>query len=224
MRIRKATAALASAALATVAAGGLWIYGGANAADHLDPPSRTDAAVTSTPDVAADIADVFAFNTATTVTLIVTGAGPQAPGVAPFYDRNVLYQIHISNDGNPATSEADINIRFGRDAANNWGVQFTGIPSAPGALPVTLSGPVQTTLTSGPIIKATAGLFDDPFFFDLIGFRQTVATGTLSFDKNRNFFAGKNDTAVVVEFPRSAIENGSSPIQVWAETRRIQGS
>ncbi len=220
MRMRKATAALASAALATVAAGGLWVYGGANAADHLDPPARTDAAVTSTPDVAADIADVFAFNTASTVTLIVTGAGPQAPGVAPFYDRNVLYQIHISNDGNPATSERDINVRYGRDAAGNWGVQFVGIPGATAAV----AGPVQTTLTDGPVVKATAGLFDDPFFFDLDGFKQTQATGTLSFNNKRNFFAGKNDTAIAVEFPRSAIENGTNPIQVWAETRRIQGS
>ena len=220
MRIRKATAALASAALATVAAGGLWIYGGAIAADHLDPPARTDPAVTTTPDTAADIADVFAFNTATTVTLIVTGAGPQAPGVAPFYDRNILTQIHISNDGNPATSERDINVRYGRDAAGNWGVQFVGIPGATGDV----AGPVQTTLTNGTVVKATAGLFDDPFFFDLQGFKDTMSTGNLAFNNKRNFFAGKNDTAIAVEFPRSAIENGTSPIQVWAETRRIQGS
>lgn len=221
MGIRKATAALASATLVTVAAGGLWVYAGASAADHLDPPTRTDAAMGANPaDVAADIADIFAFNTATTVTMIVTGAGPQAAGIAPIYDRNVLYQIHISNDGNPATSERDINVRYGRDAAGNWGVQFVGIPGATGDV----SGPVQTTLTNGPIVKATAGLFNDPFFFDLIGFRQTVSTGTLSFDNKRDFFAGKNDTSIVVEFPRSAIENGTNPIQVWAETRRIQGS
>lgn len=219
MRIRRAAAA-ASAALATIVAGGLWVYGGAVAADHLDPPSRTDPAVTTAADTAADIADVFAFNTATTVTLIMTNAGPQAAGVAPFYDRNVLYQIHISNDGNPATSERDINVRYGRDAAGNWGVQFVGIPGATGDV----SGPVQTTLTNGTVVKATAGLFDDPFFFDLEGFKQTQATGTLSIRNNRNIFAGKNDTSIAVEFPRSAIENGTSPIQVWAETRRIQGS
>ena len=220
MRIRKVTAALASAALAVVATGGLWVYQSAEAADHLDPPMRTNPEVTASADTAADIADVFAWNTADTVTLIVTGAGPQAPGVAPFYDRNVLYQIHISNDGKPETSERDINIRYGRDAAGNWGVQFDGIPGAT----ATVSGPVQTTLTNGTQVKAIAGLFDDPFFFDLEGFNQTKATGTLSIKNTRNFFAGKNDTSLVIEFPRSAIENGSNPIQVWAETRRIQGS
>lgn len=220
MRMRKATAALASAALATVAAGGLWVYQSAEAADHLDPPMRTDPAVTTTADTPADIADVFAWNTATTVTLVLTTAGPQAQGVGPFYDRNVLYQIHISNDGKPETSERDINIRYGRDPSGNWGVQFVGIPGATGAV----AGPVQTVLTDGTLVKATAGLFDDPFFFDLQGFNQTKATGTLAITNTRNFFAGKNDTSFVIEFPRSAIENGSSPIQVWAETRRIQGS
>ncbi len=217
MRMRKATAALASAALAVVAAGGLWVYQSADAADHLDPPARTDGA---NADTAADIADVFAWNTDTTVTLAVTGAGPKEPGVAPFYDRNVLYQVHISNDGDPKTSERDINVRYGRDAAGNWGVQFVGIPGSSG----NVAGPVQTTLTDGAVVKATAGLFDDPFFFDLQGFNETKSTGTLSIKNTRNFFAGKNDTSFVIEFPRSAIANGSNPITVWAETRRIQGS
>ncbi len=220
MRMRKATAALASAALAVVAAGGLWSYQSADAADHLDPPGRTDPAVTTTPDTAADIADVFAWNTDTTVTLAVTGAGPKEQGIGPIYDRNVLYQIHVSNDGRPETSEFDINVRYGQDAAGNWGVQFVGIPGATGAV----AGPVQTTLTDGAVVKATAGLFDDPFFFDLQGFKDTMSTGTLMIRNNRNFFAGKNDTSFVVEFPRSAIQNGTNPIQVWAETRRIQGS
>lgn len=219
MRMRKATAALASAALAVIAAGGLWTYQSADAADHLDPPMRTDAAVTSSPDVPSDIADVFAWNTATRVVIAITGAGPQLQGVGPIYDRNVLYQVHISNDGNPSTSERDVNVRYGRDAAGNWGVQFVGIPGAAGAV----AGPVQTTLTDGTV-SATAGLFDDPFFFDLQGFKETQSTGTLSIKNNRNFFAGKNDTSFVIEFPRSAIENGSNPIQIWAETRRIQGS
>lgn len=226
MRMRKATAALASAAVAVVAAGGLWVYQPATAADHLDPPSRTDAAVTATPDVAADIADVFAFNTASRVTIAVTGAGPQAPGVAPIYDRNEIYQVHISNDGNVATDEFTINVRYGRDAAGNWGVQFEGIPGATGPV----SGPVQTVLTQGaagtatPTVQATAGLFDDPFFFDLQGFRDTMSTGTLSIRNTRNFFGGKNDTAFVIEFPRSVVTNGNNPLQIWAETRRIQGS
>ena len=81
-------------------------------------------------------------------------------------------------------------------------------------------GAVQTQLTSGQVL-AEAGLFDDPFFFDLQGFNDTKATGKLSIMTNRNFFAGKNDTAMVLQMPRSAIENPGHPISVWAETRRI---
>ena len=219
MRYAKAALALVSAAVVTVTASGLWIDRAANAADHLDPPSRTDIGANS--DTAADIADVFAWNNDTTVTIIVTGAGPSAPNLPAFYDRNVLYQVHLSNDGDPTTTERDINIRFGKDAAGNWGVQFTGIPGSSGAV----TGPVQTTLIDGTTgVRATAGLFDDPFFFDLEGFRQTMSTGTLSIRKDRDIFDGKNDTSLVIEFPRAAIANGTNPLNIWAETRRIQGS
>ena len=196
----------------------LSVAGSAVSADHLDPPGRTDVGANS--DVAADIADVFIWNSATRVVVAVTGAGPKEAGNAGTYDRNVLERIHLSNDGNPTTDEFVIDIRFGRDAQNNWGVQFIGVPGASGPM----IGPVQTTITDASGALATAGLFDDPFFFDLIGFRETRATGNLAIRNDRNFFATKNDTSVVVDFPRTAIENGANPITVWAETRRIAGT
>ena len=190
----------------------------AKAADHLDPPARTTG---EGADVASDIADIFVYNDATTVKLIMTTAGPQVPGVPPTYDKDVLYQLHISNTGDPTTSQFTISIRYGKDAAGDWGVQFVGIPGASG----TVSGPVQTVLTDGgAVVKAEAGLFTDPFFFDLEGFNDTKATGVLSIRSDRNFFAGKNDTSFVIEFPRSAIENGTKPINVWGETGRITGT
>lgn len=188
---------------------------GADAADHLDPPGRTNVGANS--DVAADIADVYFFHTATTVVVALTGAGPKDAGLPGTYDRNVLYRFHLSNDGVPATDEFVVDARFGRDASNNWGVQFIGIPGSTGPL----VGPVQTTITDGPIVKATAGVFDDPFFFDLVGFNETRATGTLSIRNDRNFFGGKNDTSFVFEFPKAAIQNGATPLTVWAESRRI---
>lgn len=190
----------------------------AGAADHLDPPGRTDVGANS--DIAADIADVFIWNTGATVTIAVTGAGPRDAGIPATYDRNVLNRYHISNDGNPATDEFVIDVRFGRDGVGNWGVQFTGVPGASGPM----SGPVQTILTDPSGAKAIAGLFDDPFFFDLIGFRATRSTGALQIRNDRNFFAGKNDTVYVAEFPRAAVENGAFPITAWAETRRIAGA
>ena len=220
MRMGKRSAAVAMAAAVTLAAGAFWVDRSADAADHLDPPMRTDPAVSTMADTAADIADVFAFNDASTVTLIVTGAGPRAAGLPAVYDKNVIYRLHISTDGDATTDENIIDVRYGQDPAGNWGVQFSGIPGT--TTPV--AGPVQTTLTSGAGTRAIAGLFDDPFFFDLEGFKATQSTGTLSIKNTRNFFAGKNDTSFVIDFPRAAITPTNNTITVWAETRRISGS
>ena len=217
MRVREWAAAFVVVTGLSLAAGGLMFHHRAKAADHLDPPARTTG---EGADVASDIADIFVFNDATTVKIIMTTAGPQSPGVPPTYDKDVLYQLHISNTGDPTTSQFNINIRYGKDAAGDWGVQFVGIPGAGGPV----SGPVQTVLTDGSVVKAEAGLFTDPFFFDLEGFNDTKATGVLSIRSDRNFFAGKNDTSFVIEFPRSAIENGTKPINVWGETGRITGT
>jgi hypothetical protein len=216
-RVRTATSA-GIAAVLLVAGGSLWLTRSAGAADHLDPPERTNIGTMS--DTAADIADVFLWNTASTVTVAVTGAGPKEAGIPATYDTDVVYVVHLSNDGDPTTDEATINVRYGKNPSGDWGVQFQGIPS----LTAPLQGPVQTILTQGEVVKATAGLFDDPFFFDLQGFNDTKATGTLSITNTRNFFAGKNDTSFVVEFPRSAIESAGHPITGWVETRRISAA
>jgi hypothetical protein len=202
----------------SLGAAGLAFQHRANAADHLDPPARTTG---EGADVASDIADIFVWNDATTVTIIMTTAGPQIPGVAPYYDKDVLYRLHISNTGDPTTTQFTIAMRYGADPSGNWGVQFTGIPGAAG----TVSGPVQTLLTDGgPVVKAEVGLFTDPFFFDLEGFNDTKSTGVLSINSQRNFFAGKNDTSFIIQFPRAAVQNGTKPINVWGETGRITGT
>ena len=187
------------------------------AADHLDPPARTNIGAAS--DVASDIADIFLFDDPTNINLVMTFAGPQAAGVLPTYDSNVVYCIHIANAGDAKVDNVVIYMRFGKDPEGNWGVQLLNVPGASGPI----VGAVQTPLTSGPV-QAEAGLFDDPFFFDLQGFNDTKATGKLSIMSNRNFFAGKNDTAIVLQMPRSAIVNPGFPISVWAETRRIAAS
>ncbi len=184
------------------------------AADHLDPPARTNIGTAS--DVASDIADIFLFGDASTISVAMTFAGPLEAGVPPTYDSDVVYCLHFSNAGDPTVDNAVIYVRFGKDPTGKWGVQFLNVPGSTGPI----VGAVQTALTSGPV-QAEAGLFDDPFFFDLQGFNDTKATGKLSIQNNRNFFAGKNDTAMVIQMPRSAIENPGHPITVWAETRRI---
>lgn len=194
----------------------------APAADHLDPPTRTDPAMDATPDRPADIADVYAWHTATSVILAMTFAGPQATTAPATYDRDVLYTINVANGTDKTVATIPIKIRFGQDAAagaNQFGVQITGLPGVTGG---TITGPVETNLTKDGV-TARAGLFDDPFFFDLQGFRTTVSTGTLSFDKNRNFFAGQNLTAIVIEIPKDRIANGTNPIGVWGTSARFGG-
>lgn len=187
------------------------------AADHLDPPARTDPAVDPTPDRAADIADIYAFHDANNLVIALTFAGP-APANAPgTYDPDVLYKINISNAGSRADTEIPIEIRFGLDGANNAGVEVRGLPGTRA-----IQGPVETNLSQdGYLVRA--GLFDDPFFFDLQGFRDTQSSGNLMFNNQRSFFSGQNDTAVVLQIPRSRIENGSNPLDIWAETGRIGG-
>jgi hypothetical protein len=188
------------------------------AADHFDAPSRTDPAVDPIPDIAADIADVYAWHGDTTLRIALTFAGP-APGTqGGRYDRDVLYTINISNAGSRADPEMVINVRFGQDNGA-FGVQASGLPGVTGAL----VGPVETDLQKDGV-KFRAGVFDDPFVFDLQGFRETRSTGALSFRNDRDFFRGQNDTAVVLEIPLDRIRNGTNLIGVWATSSRFGGN
>jgi hypothetical protein len=210
--------ALAAAGLITVAASAFFATEWrATAADHFDPPTRTDPTVVSNPDIAIDIADIYVWHTADSFVMAMTFAGPQPATRAPTYDPDVLYTINISNAGFPTDPEIQIRYRFGKDAAGNVGVQIMGLPDDP-ATP--LVGPVEQTLTRNGIL-ARAGLYDDPFFFDVEGFRMTRSSGTLMFDKNRDLFNGQNDTAMVVQLPLSMVKNGNEQINVWVTTARI---
>ncbi|NNM76604.1 DUF4331 family protein [Sphingomonas sp. ID1715] len=187
------------------------------AADHLDPPTRTDKDFDPIPDVPADIADVFAWYTPTSIIVALTFAGPQPNNMPPTYDRDVLYTINISNAGARTDPEIQIRCRFGFDGQSP-GMQCTGIPGT--NAPVV--GPVQTVLQQGEV-KVIGGIFEDPFFFDLLGFRETRSTGTLAIRNTRDFFRNQNDTSIVIEMPRSAVLNNNQPLDIWAETARFGG-
>lgn len=193
----------------------------APAADHLDPPNRTDAAVDTTPDKGGDIADVYAWHTATSLIVAVTFAGPQATTLPATYDRNLLYTINISTAAPRSTPEVVINARFGADPSapnSKFGVQFSGLPGVAGG---TIEGPVETNLTKDGV-TVRAGLVDDPFFFDLQGFRTTLSTGNLAITKTRDFFAGQNDSAIIIEIPRDRL--GTNAVDIWSTTARFGGN
>jgi hypothetical protein len=187
------------------------------AADHFDPPGRvgTDTS-TAGFDVAADIADVYAFHDASNVYLAIGFGGPSAITLPAFYDPDVLFTINVSNAGARTDTEFPIEIRFGRDGVNP-GIEVRNLPGGG-----SIQGPVERNLTTASGIVVRAGLFDDPFFFDPQGLRDTRATGTLSFNTMRNRFAGLNTTYVILSIPRALIDRGQ-PLDIWATSARIRG-
>lgn len=190
------------------------------AADHLDPPNRTDLPFDPTPDLPADIADIFAWYTADKVNIIVTFGGPSSPIQPASFDRDVLYKILISTAPPADTAEIVIKARFGPGTKpNEWGVMIEGVPGVKGPI----VGPVDTDLTQDGVI-ARAGLFDEPFFFDLQGFRESRSLGAIRFQNTRNFFDANNDTAIVLSIPRDRFAGAAMPIGFWTTTDRFGGN
>jgi hypothetical protein len=213
-------------ALAALAGTAVGIAAFANAhveaADHLDPPARTNPDSGGT-DRAADIADVFAWHSgsgaAARLTVALTFAGPNAPaaGQALSCDPAVVYSFHIDNTGD-SRPEFNVEARFGTDDLGNCFMRVSGVPGSPAPMVV----PTELTVTRGDV-QLFAGLRSDPFFFDLVGFRQTLMTGDLSLVNDRDFFANKNSSAIVLEFPLPVTLGAGSSLQVWATTARVGG-
>jgi hypothetical protein len=211
---------LAIPALA-VAGGALAFLSGPTAltaADHFDPPARVDPAANPQADIAADMADVYLYHTATSLIVSLDFAGPRPANESAFYDRDVDYNILLSNAGSTTDSEFTINFRFGQDPAvpNSNGIRITGIPGTTGAI----VGSAETIISQQGV-RVFAGLIDDPFNFDAVGLRLTRESGTLMFNNQRNRFAQMNTTAVIIEIPLASIRNGTNPISAWATTARI---
>ncbi len=180
------------------------------AADHSEAPGPKA-------DPAADIADLYAWHEGNKLTAILTYAGLQSTitDQTATYDPDVLYTVHIDNN---ADNEVDINIyaRFGQNNQGKWGIQVQNLPGSSGDI----TGEVETTIDAGNGNKVFAGLFDDPFFFDLEGFNDTLATGTLMFDNARDSVAGFNVSAIVLEMDLAIASGGSDDLSLWASTGR----
>jgi hypothetical protein len=186
------------------------------AADHFDPPARTGSDTNTVGfDVAADIADLYAFHDAQNVYLAIGFGGPSATNLPGFYDPDVLYTINVSNVFPRTDVEFPIEIRFGRDGPNP-GIQVRNLPGG-----VSIEGPVERNLTTSNGIVVRAGVFDDPFFFDPQGLRDSRATGNLSFNNQRDRFAKLNSTFVILSIPRQLIDRGT-PLDVWSSSARIR--
>jgi hypothetical protein len=185
-----------------------------SAADHRETP-------TTIADAVADIADVFTWYDGNrfVIAMTVDGLRLPTPGQAARFDQDVRYELHIGRDSFATTrkSAVDIVIQMKLEGGR-WVVQAQNVPGASG----TMKGDPETVITKGAA-KLFVGLRDDPFFFDLEGFRNTLMTGTLMFDPTRDTFAGTNLTAIVIETDLNAVTAGSGKLYVWGTTARKDG-
>ncbi len=207
MNTTRKTAGLVAFGLAAAAAIPL-LTDTVRAADHLDAPKAAA-------NLSADITDVYAWHTGDgKIVAVLNFAGLTEVGSPARFSSEVLYLIHVDNNGDNV-SDLDTEIRFGQDAMGGWGVQVQNLPGAQ----ATVVGPVGATFEAGLGLRVWAGLRDDPFFFDLEGFKKTLMSGTLSFDATHDTFAKTNVGSIIVEMSTDAVKGAGSSFRLWASTR-----
>jgi hypothetical protein len=216
--------------------------GSANAADHLDAPGLTPPGGS----VQTDITDVYAFRSPTNAdrtVLALNVNGVASPGeAAPGPDRPfaqaiprvhessaVTYNLNVDNDGDARTN-VQIGVRFGSpqdDGAQRLRLRITGAKGGEGK--IQLNG-WSTPFGGAPVVNRRGGISvfagrrDDPFFFDLPGFLNILGPGSLigcgspSSHPERDFFAHRNVSSIVVELPSRLLTAGSPDIGVWGST------
>lgn len=165
-------------------------------------------------DKPADLSSLYSWSSGNSLFVVLT-FDAFSTSFTGTYDPNVLYTIHIDNNEDNVPDK-DIWIRFGQNDQGDWGVQVLNLPGAT----EDVVGPVETVIEGGNGTRAWAGAADDPFFFDLQGLALTKANQSLSFDPSRDFFAGTNVTAIVLEMNFAAALNSSDNLTVWATTGR----
>ncbi|MDZ4277566.1 MAG: DUF4331 family protein, partial [Dehalococcoidia bacterium] len=190
-----------------------------NAADHRDSPSVED-------DPSADITDVYAFRSPENsdnlvVALDVNGLTP--PAEPRDFGQDVTYNIHVDNtDDLVADATASITFSDGTFTIEGLGDPITGDVTPADAEPA---------INEADGIRAFAGPRDDPFFFDLAGFKNFVAGPFVPASGLRpegeepvDMFAGTNISSIVIELPITALTGGDSSdtgvIKAWSSTSR----
>lgn len=219
-------------ALVVVAVLAFGIPGGT--ADHRDAPGVNE-------DPRADINDIYAFinpndgNVVLAMTVNPFQIGG-APGIA--FGQDVLYEFKIDNTGDNL-EDLVVQTTFGpilsssipqtfsvrgpqkpRTAGTASSLLLTEAPSITGDA----NGTVATA--SGNVVKAFAGVRDDPFFFDLIfGFRLLgiAPGGPLTRPPGIDFFAGINCSIIALEIPPIALKGSAGNVlRIWGTTGRAK--
>jgi hypothetical protein len=209
---------------------GIAVLGGVIfAADHIDAPAVTGPGNTSP---ANDITDVYAFqspadNNKMVFVLNTQGLLSPAASAAAAFSKNVMYEINIDNTGDNVedlvmqclVQNGKMRV-YGPVAVGTPGTTSTVKTSGPlTEVAVTAYGAASPAIGSSNGINAFAGPRDDPFFFDLVRFKEIIA-GTQTGFRNPGVdaFAGTNVMSIVVEVPKSLLGSAAA-INVWGETK-----
>src|SRR5881409_3135203 len=188
-------------------------------------------------DPGADIADVFAFldpNDNSKVVLALDVEGFIVPSELlnlSFFSPDVTYRLEIENTGD-ARPDASLEVTFSRQTARNapqtatirffdrdghhpsW--QFT----APTTVQTLNGSPNPFVVTTDPKTDVSffAGLTDDPFYFDIVGFNRFVSSvlagkpDPTRLQRGRDSFAGYNIHMIALELPASMLKGPAGNI------------
>lgn len=195
-----------------------------HAADHKDSPAVER-------DPATDIADVYAFRRADNLVIAMTVQNLTVSGTGTdLFNTRARYQFFVDNtNDNILAANATVTVTFSGTAPQTFKVEglssipITGVTSG-------FSNAASPAITTSGAIKVFAGPRDDPFYFDLAGFREflagtyTPAAGLRSASGGlpRNAFAGLNVGAIVIELPITALTGqanaNTGTIRAWGAT------
>jgi hypothetical protein len=181
------------------------------AADHGDAPGvRLNSRL--------DINDLYAFQSPAdpaNVVFIMTVC-PLAGTLSPAeFATGSKYEFHVDSTGD-AVADFGFRFTFGKRNATT-GVQRVKLKGFGANTQDRTSGDTGTDVSIPGGGTFRAGLFDDPFFFDLVGFRAGLM---FSDPGSVDFFRGFNTMAIVLEVPRTKF--GTDDIGVWATTKRAK--
>lgn len=201
------------------------------AADHIDAPAVTGSGSTS---LEPDITDIYAFQSPTDNTKMVfvlnwMGLMSPARTATATISNNLLLEFNIDNTGDNV-EDLVIQAKFQDGKFRVYG------PVAPATPGITSTIRTNGSVLEGTVtpyganvqpniaansagMKAFVGPRDDPFFFDIVRFREILAgTQTAFRNPGQDSFAGTNVLSLVVEVPKSMLGSAQT-INVWGETK-----
>lgn len=177
------------------------------AADHREAPGVLGRGQ-------LDLNDLYVFqapgNAANSVLILTVNpfAADLSPTTFGTAAAGVAYEFNIDNNGDAVADVTYATTFTGNSATQAFTVTKNGMQIAAGN-----AGSISSVLNGGFV---TAGLFDDPFFFDLAGFRNGFAfTGA-------NAFGAANVSAIVLEVPSTELGGTLVGIQTRTLENGIQ--